>query len=156
MKREDVDRCRSLGEVGETLLAPDLLSKAGFEKIENLNEKYGPNYPFADIYAERDGKRYVLSVKTRNKYTNHGKINDRYKLDNPDKSKEVSARFAAIPAFLTISIEADMNTYSGYFGEISMLRKDTGVPMRNPDEDYECLGKNVKSEFDLSKFTNAR
>jgi Holliday junction resolvase len=153
MVRINPKRDSSLGQIGERL-AVEVLVKASFKNVRNLNDEKR-NYPFADIYAERDGKRYVLSVKTRNKYTNHGKINDRYKVDNPDKSKEVSTRFGAVPAFLTISIEADRNIYSGYFGEISMLRKDTGVPMRNPDEDYECLGKNVKSEFDLSKFTNA-
>ena len=69
------ERARTLGQVGEQL-AEDVLRRSGFCNVTNLN-RLAPNFPYADLYAERDGRRYVISVKTRNKYQVDGSINGR-------------------------------------------------------------------------------
>ena len=71
-------RVKSLGALGE-LIAIKVLVDNDFEKIHNLNDQK-KNFPYGDLYAEQDGARYVISVKSRNKYQRNGKINSRYKL----------------------------------------------------------------------------
>jgi hypothetical protein len=161
MKREDVPRCRKLGKVGEKKLAFVLLDKGGFKEIIDVNVAYGENFPFADLTAVRNGKKYAISVKSRNKFIkgSYTKLNDRYKLSNhPDQLprlvEEAVNTLKAIPAFLAIPTEPGKNTFSGYFGELSILRGNAGVPMRTPDKDYECLGKNLQSVLNLSDLKN--
>jgi hypothetical protein len=43
-----------------------LLKKAGFHAVRDLNS-HSANHPFADFYAERGKKRFIIGVKTRNK-----------------------------------------------------------------------------------------
>jgi hypothetical protein len=71
-------RRKSLGELGE-LVAIKALVDRSFSKITNLNDQQH-NYPFADLYAQKGQKKYVISVKSRNKYQANGKLNSRYKL----------------------------------------------------------------------------
>ena len=71
--RERVHRLRSLGNWGEQK-ALGLLARAGFSDVQGLTR----NYPFGDICATRDGKRYLIGVKTRNKYQVSGVINPTY------------------------------------------------------------------------------
>ncbi len=79
-------RNHRLGNIGEQW-AEMLLSRNGFTNIENLNNKR-KNYAYADIYAEKDGERYVISVKTRNKMRSVSKnrpkatLNDSYNLSS--------------------------------------------------------------------------
>lgn len=156
-KNINPERCRLLGEFGEYILAENLLKRNGFKEIRNLNSEHKTNQPFADIYAERDGKKYVISVKARNKFEKSGKLNSRYKLgENCYKNAEiVSTEFDATAAFLAISFEADKQTYSGYFGELAILKGNKGVPVGEKHlSNYECLGKDIKSDINLSKLKN--
>ena len=74
----DAHRCHRLGDAGERIARP-LLTEAGFRSIESLNVKRA-NYPYADFVAERNGTRYVISVKIRNKMERSGSLNSRFKL----------------------------------------------------------------------------
>ncbi len=161
MKREDVSRCRNLGKIGEKKLAIALLSSAGFKEITDVNITYRENFPFADLTAVRNGEKYVISVKSRNKYVKNSdtKINDRYKLSShpnqlPRLVQEAVRLLGGIPAFVAIITEPRKNTFSGYFGELSILRGNAVIPMRTPDLDYECLGKDLVSDIDLSDLKN--
>jgi len=64
--KKEASRKKSLGELGE-LFAIKALVDNHYEKIINLNDKK-MNFPFADLYAEKEGKRFIFSVKARNKY----------------------------------------------------------------------------------------
>ena len=58
------ERTTRLGRLGE-LLAAERLEDHGFSDVENLNAKR-INFPFADLVAVRDGRRFLISVKARN------------------------------------------------------------------------------------------
>lgn len=49
-------RKKALGELGE-LVALKTLVDNGFEKISHLNDIKRRNFPFADLLAEKDGKK---------------------------------------------------------------------------------------------------
>ncbi len=66
LDRRTALRFKKLGDVGEEL-TDSLLRRNGFDEVRNLNLLRN-NFAFADVFAERDGVRYVISVKMRNKY----------------------------------------------------------------------------------------
>jgi hypothetical protein len=72
--RKEAARKKSLGELGELFAIKALVDKK-FDRIRNLNDKH-MNEKFADIECEKDGLRYVISVKARNKYQKNGKLNN--------------------------------------------------------------------------------
>ena len=60
INKKEASRKKSLGELGE-LFAIKALVDNHYEKIINLNDKK-MNFPFADLYAEKEGKRFIFSV----------------------------------------------------------------------------------------------
>ena len=146
-------RARSLGALGE-LLAIKALVDNGFNNIRNLNDQKR-NFPYADLYAERDGQKYVISVKARNRYENNGRLNSRYKLgiDCESKAKKAELKFNAKAAWLAISIFDDF--YSVYFGTLERLPVKTGIPMsENHLQSYECLVKERQHGLDFKPYKN--
>ncbi len=153
--RINSERSKSLGEVGERL-TPKLLQSGGFVAVKNLNE-IRVNFPYADFYAERDGRRYVIAVKARNMYEVSGSLNSRYKLGKKvyEFAQKASKQFDAIPAFLVIQLDNRNGTYNGYFGELELLKGNNAVLMSERHlSRYECLGKDVKSGFNFSELKN--
>ena len=73
-------RSRRIGILGEKLAEAQLCAN-GFKNVKNLNHTLHVNHPGADLYAERNGVGYWISVKARNKYTEGKKLNDRYKVE---------------------------------------------------------------------------
>ena len=65
-KKREAARKKSLGELGELFAIKALVDKK-FDRIRNLNDNHR-NEKFADIECEKDGLRYIISVKARNKY----------------------------------------------------------------------------------------
>ena len=59
LKKKEAKRKKSLGELGELFGIKALVDKS-FKNIENLNDEK-MNYPFADLYAEKDGKNTSLA-----------------------------------------------------------------------------------------------
>lgn len=49
------------------------------------------NETFADIECEKDGLKYIISVKARNKYQKNGKLNTRYNLGQDVYEKALNA-----------------------------------------------------------------
>ncbi len=145
--RENRSRTKQLGDFGEQL-AIKLLAGAGFTEILDLNEKQS-NYPFADLYAERDGERFIISVKTRLKYERLGGLNPRYNLGLEWRRKAALAERNedAIAAWLTIPV--DEHTYSAYFGLVALVEESNGIPMV-PEalQYYECLAANQPHGLD--------
>ncbi len=122
------ERTKKLGDFGENL-SQELLKKSGFIKIRNLNN-IEENYPFADLTAERGGKKYAISVKTRLKYERLGGLNPKYNLgkDWRRKLEKAVKNEKAIPSWLAIQV--DEMTYSAYFGLISLVEESNGIPMQ--------------------------
>jgi hypothetical protein len=76
--KKEAARKKSLGELGELFALKALVDKK-FDRIRNLNDN-SMNETFADIECEKDGVKYIISVKARNKYQKNGKLNTRYNL----------------------------------------------------------------------------
>ena len=147
-------RSRSNGEIGEKL-AEQALAISGFTNIENLNRRK-TNHKYADLYAEKDGERFVISVKARNKLTAKGKLNPSYNLI---KGRDVEfARLAeetqsAKAAWIAIVLE-DV-TFDAYFGLLSSLTNPRAIPMTpTATSGYLCLAQGVPHGEDPLNFKN--
>lgn len=140
------ERTSELGRLGE-LLAMELLERAGFRDIRDLNERR--NFPFGDILAARD-RNYLISVKTRCELRDCGRLNESYnlikisdranrRLQSEGKSMQqiteimwqavdrLADACRAVPAFVTVSVRPENGTFSAYFGE--PLRHIRSIPM---------------------------
>ena len=149
---ENNARNRRLGQIGESLAMQKLID-AGFRNVKNLNDLKN-NYEFADIYAEKSGKNYVISVKTRRKFERLGGLNAKYNLGKEWKKTSAAAAKAltAIPAW--IEIQVDGPTFSLYFGLLSLITESNGIPMESEALTfYECLAKDEKHNYPEDSFT---
>ncbi len=153
--KKEAMRKKALGELGE-LVALKTLVDNGFEKILHLNDTKRRNFPFADLLAEKDGKKYAISVKARNKFQKNGTLNNRYNLKQThvaavEKELAAEAYWMAIPF--------DKNSYSVRFGSVMELRDEigkplSGIPMGEKCEYGEEWVKNKPHYFDFSFFSN--
>jgi hypothetical protein len=133
--------------------AIDLLKRAGFRNVRDINAETF-NHPFGDIYAERDGARYLIGVKTRNKYQVSGLINPTYNVRKRGVDvNSVARKCNATLAWVGIALVPEEQRFSAYFGTIAQI-EDAGerfsIPMK-PEQTtrYECLSRRVE-EFDSS------
>lgn len=140
--RGRVQRLRALGEWGENK-AIELLKRAGFQNVRDMNAE-SSNHPFGDICAERDGTRYLIGVKTRNKYQVSGLINPTYNVRKRGVDVAgIARRHNAILAWIAIPVIPEERSFSAYFGTIAQI-EDRGerfsIPMK-PDQiaRYECI-----------------
>ena len=147
-------RARKLGSFGEAL-AGRILQNAGFTNIRNLNQ-IRQNFPFADIYAERNSQKYVISVKIRNRYqARTDRLNPRYNLGKHcyKLAARAEAELFATPAFLAISLHSDF--YSAYFAPLTSLAGSRGIRMTPTGlSRYECLAEDALHGTDASPFKN--
>jgi hypothetical protein len=150
--RGRVQRLRALGDWGEQK-AVKLLERAGFTDIRELNTEFR-NHPFGDICATRGGRRYLIGVKTRNKYQVNGMLNPTYNVRKRGADVEAIARqHGAVSAWIAISVIPEMQKFSAYFGTLSQIQ-DRGerfsIPMQPKyTAKYESLSRPV-DEFDSS------
>jgi hypothetical protein len=151
--RERVQRLRALGDWGERKTRVDLLKRAGFQHVRDMNAE-SSNHPFGDICAERDAVRYLIGVKTRNKFQVSGLLNPTYNVRKRGVDVEAIARqHDAILAWVAISVIPEEQSFTAYFGTIDEIQERGerfSIPMR-PEETarYECLSRPLK-EFDSS------
>jgi hypothetical protein len=149
-------RFKTLGDIGESI-AEDILFKNDFKDISNLN-KIKKNFHFADFVAVKNDSKYLISVKTRNKYENSGKLNSRYKLGKKVyehiKSLMLESQWEGyIPAWLTISMEP--NCFDSYFGTIEQLKGSKGISMSNKAKlNYVQLALKNPHNHHFSNFGN--
>ena len=153
--KKEAMRKKALGELGE-LVALKTLVDHGFEKITHLNDTKRRNYPFADLLAEKDGKKYAISVKARNKFQKNGTLNNRYNLSQ----KHVAAVEVELNAeAFWMAIPFEKNSYSVRFGSVAELKDANGRPLSGIPMGEDCAyGKEwIKDKphyFDFSYFTN--
>jgi hypothetical protein len=107
------------------------------------------NHPFSDIYAERDGARYLIGVKTRNKYQVSGLINPTYNVRKRGADvKVIAQQHSATLAWVAIAVVPEEQRFGAYFGTLAQI-EDAGerfsIPMR-PEQSkrYECLSRPVE------------
>jgi len=151
-------RFKKLGDIGEHL-ALLLLERNGFIHFHNLNNT-AMNFPFADFMAEKDGVKYLISVKARNKYEHTGRLNARFKLGDTEKKiqklkndEKLAAYREYVPAWLAIAL--DKHTYEAYWGLIDELPNKRGISMsEKAKQNYRCLAKDLPHGFDFDEFQN--
>ncbi|MDE2127979.1 MAG: hypothetical protein KGJ62_15465 [Armatimonadetes bacterium] len=120
-RRGRVQRLHALGVWGEHK-AVALLKRAGFSDVCELNAQF-PNHQFADILAERDGKKYLIGVKTRNKYQASGRLNPTYNIRKKEADIQALAdRHEAVLAWVAISVVPEQQKFSAYFGTIDEIQ----------------------------------
>jgi hypothetical protein len=142
--RERVQRKRALGDWGEKK-AVDLLERAGFCNVLDMNAE-SANHPFGDIFAERDGARYLIGVKTRNRFQVSGLINPTYNVRK--RGTDVGAiarRHSATLAWVAIAVIPEEQIFSAFFGTIAQI-EDAGerfsIPMKSEQTArYERLSR---------------
>jgi predicted XRE-type DNA-binding protein len=141
-KISDRERTKALGEWGERN-AIALLQRAGFDAVRDLNAATA-NHPFGDVFAERGGSRYLIGVKTRNKFQANGALNPAYNVRKRGADVEaIAMKGGAILAWVALSVIPENHEFSAYFGTIAQI-EDGGerfsIPMK-PERtlEYECL-----------------
>ena len=154
LTKKEAARKKSLGELGE-LFAIKTLVDEHFVKIANLNDNRN-NEPFADIYCEKGGDKYVISVKTRNKLQKDGKLNTRYNLGSNayDNAQQASLKYKAEPCWMAIQFSE--NDYSIYFGTLAELNGANAIPVDKCErgEIGKILVNKKKHYFDFDFFKN--
>jgi hypothetical protein len=154
--KKEAARKKSLGELGE-LFALKALVDNKFDGIRNLNDNKR-NEAFADILCEKDGVRYIISVKARNKLQKNGKLNPRYNLGDKVYEKALSAEKKYNASAYWIAIQFDHRSYSIYFGSLIELNGSTGIPIARCEKGL--VGKiwalNKPLYIDFEYFTNKK
>jgi hypothetical protein len=159
-------RSRRIGILGEKLAEAQLRAH-GFTNVKNLNHTLRMHHPGADIYAERGGVGFWISVKARNKYAEDGKLNPRYKI-KPDELLFLSGcrnrQPDSVVACITISfVMSDRSTFGGepsrsyscYFALLDMKRNGILMSPRHLAM-YELLALNemIPPAEDVSDLEN--
>ena len=154
--KKEAARKKSLGELGE-LFAIKALVDNKFDRIRNLNDKL-MNETFADIECEKEGKKYIISVKARNKYQKNGKVNTRYNLGREVYSKALMAekKYNAIAHWM--AIQFDKNSFSIYFGSLEELQGSKAIPVDKCEKKLigEIWEYNKRHFFDFDYYTNQK
>jgi len=153
--KKEAARKKSLGELGE-LFAIKALVDNGFDRIKNLNDK-ARNEPYADLFCEKDGKKYVISVKARNKFQLDGKLNSRYNLGQNVQTlaERAEKKYNAIAYWM--AIQFDNESFSIFFGSLSELGEAKAIPIA------KCMSKlvgvvlveNKRHYFDFDFYSNS-
>jgi hypothetical protein len=153
--KKEAARKKSLGELGELFALKALVDKK-FDRIRNLNDNI-MNEPFADIECEKDGARYVISVKARNKYQKNGKLNSRYNLGSTIYDKALSAEKKYNASAYWMAIQFGHRSFSIYFGTLKELNGSKAIPVDKCEKGIigEIWEHNKRHYFDFAYYTNA-
>ena len=153
-RQKEAARKKSLGELGE-LFAIKTLVDEQYDRIRNLNDEH-MNEAFADIYCEKDDRRYVISVKARNKYMKNGCLNIQYNLGSNayEKAQRVAEKYDASPYWM--AIQFDEHDYSVYFGSLECLNGAKTIPVNKCEagEVGSVLVYKKRHYFDFDFYTN--
>ena len=154
--RKEAARKKSLGELGELFAIKALVDKK-FDRIRNLNDNT-MNETFADIECEKDGIKYVISVKARNKYQKNGKLNSRYNLGENAQEKAMYAEKKYDALAYWMAIQFDKNSYSIYFGSLKELNGSKAIPIDKCEKGIigEIWENNKRHFFDFDYYTNQK
>lgn len=152
--KKEASRKKSLGELGELFALKALVDKE-FDKIRNLNDST-MNEAFADIVCEKGGKKYVVSVKARNKFQKNGKLNTRYNLGHNAYIKANSAEIKYDAIACWMAIQFDKNSFSVYFGLLNELNNSRAIPVDKCEKGLvgEIWAQNKRHFFDFDYYSN--
>lgn len=154
VNKKEASRKKSLGELGELFALKSLVDNK-FDRIRNLNDD-SINETFADISCEKDGQRYVISVKARNKFQKNGKLNSRYNLgkDVYEKAQASEKKYNAKAYWL--AIQFGHKTFSIYFRKLDELNGSKAIPVDKCEKGLigETLVHNKRHYFDFDYYTN--
>jgi hypothetical protein len=152
--KKEAARKKSLGELGELFALKALVDKK-FDRIRNLNDN-SINETFADIECEKDGLKYVISVKARNKYQKDGKLNSRYNLGADVYKKAQSAENKYNASAYWMAIQFDHKSFSIYFGSLKELKGSRAIPVDRCEKGLigEIWEFNKRHYFDFEFYTN--
>jgi hypothetical protein len=151
---QEAQRKKSLGELGELFAIKSLVDDE-FDKIRNLNDDH-MNEAFADIFCEKDNKRYVISVKARNKYQINGRLNTRYNLGSNAYKKASIAEQKYNATAYWMAIQFDLHEYSVYFGSLECLNGSKAIPIDRCENGLigHKLVDRKRHYFDFSYYKN--
>lgn len=114
------------------------------------------NEPFADILCEKNGKRYVVIVKARNKWQKNGKLNNRYNLGSNayEKASVAEQKYEAEAYWLAIQFY--QNSFSIYFGALSELNGSKAIPVDKCEKGLvgSIWALNTRHFFDFDFYSN--
>jgi hypothetical protein len=152
--KKEAARKKSLGELGE-LFALKVLVDKKFDRIRNLNDDR-MNEAFADIECEKDGLKYVISVKARNKYQKDGRLNTRYNLGADVYTKAFTAEKKYSATAYWMAIQFDQKSFSIYFGSLSELNGSRAIPVDKCEKGIigEIWVNDKRHYFDFEFYTN--
>jgi hypothetical protein len=152
--KKEAARKKSLGELGELFAIKALVDKK-FDRIRNLNDNL-MNETFADIECEKDGLKYIISVKARNKYQKGGKLNTRYNLGGTVYEKALSAEKKYNASAYWMAIQFDQKSFSIYFGALNSLNGSRAIPVDKCEKGIigETWEHNKRHYFDFEYYTN--
>ena len=151
---KEAARKKSLGELGELFAIKALVDKE-FDRIRNLNDRQF-NEPFADIECEKDGQKYIISVKARNKFQLDGKLNTRYNLGTNAYGKAADSEKKFNAKAYWMAIQFDSKTYSIYFGTLDELNGSKAIPVDKCAKRQvgEIWVNDKRHYFDFDFYTN--
>ena len=154
LNKKEAARKKSLGELGELFAIKALVDKK-FDRIRNLNDNL-MNETYADIECEKDGLRYVISVKARNKYQKTGKLNTRYNLGDNVYEKALSAEKKYNATAYWMAVQFDKKSFSIYFGSMKELAGSKAIPVDKCEKGTigEIWEINKRHFFDFDYYTN--
>ena len=152
--KKEAARKKSPGELGELFAIKALVDKK-FDKIRNLNDNL-MNEKFADIECEKDGLRYLISVKARNKYQKNGKLNTRYNIGSTVYEKALAAEKKYNASAYWMAIQFDHKSFSIYFGSLKELHGSKAIPIDKCEKGIigEIWEFNKRHYFDFEYYTN--
>jgi hypothetical protein len=150
----ETERRKELGDWGE-VKALELLRRPGssFKNARDVNQETH-NHPFGDIYAERDRRRLLLGVKTRNMYQVSGKLNGEYNIRKKGADVlSIARRYNADLGWVAIQVIPERQTFNAYFGTIAEIEESKerfSIPMMKPDKTARYVRLGQENEFDSS------
>ena len=152
--KKEAARKKSLGELGELFALKALVDKK-FDRIRNLNDNLR-NETFADIECEKDGLRFIISVKARNKYQKDGKLNSRYNLGSGVYEKAPAAEKKYNASAYWMAIQFDHKSFSIFFGSLKELNGSKAIPIDKCEKGIigEIWEFNKRHYFDFEFYTN--
>lgn len=134
------------------LVAIKALIDNEFDGVRNLQVNNDADNS-AELLAIKDGKRYLIKVVARSRYSRVGKLDDRFRLNSDfhDKVKEQCLKYQAEPYWLAVSFESD--TYSIYLGSLECLEGKQSIPMGQQYlAKYQCLAKHINLNIDFGPY----
>lgn len=154
--RKEAARKKSLGELGE-LFAIKALVDNEFDRIRNLNDRH-LNEAFADIECEKDGRKYIISVKARNRFQIDGTLNSRYNLGTRAYENAAAAEKKYKAKAHWMAVQFDKTSFSIFFGSLEELGGKRAIPVDKCERGE--VGKiwchNKRHYFDFDFYTNRK